>query len=224
MGKHGDTRRRTRGLVALAAAGLVLAVGATASAMAAWTDTEWVWGSAGGVLGDGFGTSVFGVEQNTGTGDALSDWSDRPTSAVAGSIAFAGDASNLSPGDTVYGFVRLRTMVQSEAGTVVMKPAVKKDGTDDLLFGALTFAVRVMASPATCTAGGFAGNGTSIVPSGRLVSSSSDASPFTLDAGTASAPGPEKTVCVAMTLPAGASSDLQGTRALPIWEFVSTSN
>ncbi|WP_210479407.1 acyl-CoA dehydrogenase [Naasia sp. SYSU D00948] len=210
--------------MALAAAGLVLAVGATASAMAAWTDTEWVWGSAGGVLGgeDGLATSVFAVQQNTGTGDAA--WSDRPTSATAGAISFTADAASLAPGDTVYGFVRLRTVVESVAGTVVMKPALPGDGTDTDLFGALTFGARVMSSPTTCSAAGFASNGTAIVAPGTPVTSTADAASFTLAAAGDSVPGEERTVCVALTLPAGSPSTLQGLQALPVWQFVSTSN
>ncbi|HLS48570.1 MAG TPA: SipW-dependent-type signal peptide-containing protein [Actinomycetaceae bacterium] len=51
--------QRTRKIVALSAAGTVLAVGAI-STLAAWNDSEWVWGGANS-QGDPIGTSTFNV-------------------------------------------------------------------------------------------------------------------------------------------------------------------
>ena len=60
-----QNRRRfdRRKVMAVAAAGLVLGVGASVT-LAAWTDTEWVFGG-NGAGGPGVGTSTFEVQQST---------------------------------------------------------------------------------------------------------------------------------------------------------------
>ena len=102
---------RSRGIqkaAAIGAAGLVVASGIAVASLAAWTDTEWVQGGVGTV--PGISTSTFAMQQNTTTGAA---WVDEPE-APGGIIAFV-DASGLTPGDTAYGFVRLRTTAASMA-------------------------------------------------------------------------------------------------------------
>jgi len=57
--KHRVVRRR---IFAVAAGGAALGVGVAAT-LAAWTDTEWVFGGDG-TGGPGVGTSTFAIEQN----------------------------------------------------------------------------------------------------------------------------------------------------------------
>src|SRR5580693_8056981 len=89
--------------VALAAAGLVLLSGATVTSLAAWTDTEWVNGGVGTV--PSVASSQFDVQQNV-TGDSTS-WTTNLASP-GGTVNFGAAAATLTPGTTVYGFVRLR--------------------------------------------------------------------------------------------------------------------
>lgn len=97
-------RRRSGRVRALLAGGLVLGVGSVAT-LAAWTDTEWIYGDGsadGGV--DGVAAGYFEVEQNVwdGPGGAAS-FVDRETQAEAGGLVFSPlEATSLSPGDVVY--------------------------------------------------------------------------------------------------------------------------
>jgi predicted ribosomally synthesized peptide with SipW-like signal peptide len=102
-------------VVALAAAGLVLLSGATVTSLAAWTDTEWVNGGVETL--PGLGTSTFDVQQNVTT-DSTS-WASQETSP-GGVVDFGSTASALTPGTSVYGFVRLRTVTNSLGGTLTL--------------------------------------------------------------------------------------------------------
>jgi hypothetical protein len=211
-------------IVALSAAGLVLVAGATVTSLAAWTDTEWIFGGADGT--PGVGTSAFEVQQNVtlDTGVPAADaanWVDAETSPGQ-QIDFGVDAAALTPGDTVYAFVRLRTEAGSDAGELVLNPAVLGTGTSQVLFDALDYEARIITAPAGCDATAFAGAGagTSLVPAGSpLVTAGT--TPFDLAADATE----EKTVCIALTLPAdGTVSDaLQGLGATPVWNFTAIS-
>lgn len=219
-------------VVALSAAGLVLVAGATVTSLAAWTDTEWIFGGAG--PGDaGVGTSEFEVQQNVTLDrpapvtpeENAANWVDRETSPGQ-QIEFGVDANSLTPGDTVYAFVRLRTVAGSDAGQLVLNAAVPQSAADEVLFDALDYEARVGALPEDCDATGFAGSTTSLVPAGSSLTTAG-ATPFDLvadGANVANGAG-EATVCFALTLPANEPNidDLQGLSATPIWNFTAIS-
>src|SRR5690606_32712415 len=100
----------------------------TLATLASWTDSEWVFGGGGGAGGDddGIGTSVFEVQQNRdvvppAAGDVFED---RETNADAGELTFSVDPNAMTPGDTIYAPVALRTTPTSIAGTLQLQPAV----------------------------------------------------------------------------------------------------
>jgi predicted ribosomally synthesized peptide with SipW-like signal peptide len=145
---------------ALATAGAVLGIGATAT-LAAWTDTEWVFGGDG-AGGPGIGTSTFEVQQNTvapfdDDGDFVSE-DDNP----GGEISFGIDALSLSPGSSVYAAMALRTSDSSDAGDVLLQSAVAAAGIttndpDGLLQDALTVRVATDDALFSCDATAFSG-------------------------------------------------------------------
>lgn len=116
--------RRTR--VAALVAGGALVVGGVGYTLASWTDTEWVFGG-NGTGGPGIGTSTFEVEQNV-TGDLASGWT-QAEDAPGQEMTFTPDAIALSPGDTTYASVTLRTTEQSIAGNVELLAAVSADAS-----------------------------------------------------------------------------------------------
>ncbi|WP_240793171.1 acyl-CoA dehydrogenase [Arthrobacter crystallopoietes] len=220
--RHDHANRKKA--VALSAAGLVLVAGATVTSLAAWTDTEWVFGGADGA--QSVGTSSFEVEQNV-TNDTTdpSLWVNRET-APGGQIDFSAEASSLTPGDTVYAFVRLRTEAKSDAGELTLNAAVPGDKSSIALFDALTYQAAVVPDSASCNETGLATPTQSLVAAGKGLTTGSGTATFKLDAdgATLGAAG-EKTVCFALTLPAThASGDaLQGLSATPIWNFTASS-
>ena len=219
---RGDVVRRTgRGWAkarALLAAGVVVGVGSAAT-LASWTDTEWVWGGNGSPDAPGMAASVFEVQQNVwdGAGDTEA-WYDRETSPEAGELDFTVAAASLTPGDTVYAPMQLRTVADSDPATLTLDGATLRDGSTDF-FSALRYSVRTGVPRGSCSASAFASTGTSLVPAGTALGTGSGATTFALAAGSTSTPGTAVDLCFAVTLPAGASSDLQGQGASPQWAF-----
>lgn len=212
--RHDNTNRKKA--VALSAAGLVLVAGATVSSLAAWTDTEWIFGGAGGK--PGIGTSSFNVQQNV-TADT-SSWTDQE-SRPGGQIEFSTQASSMTPGDTVHAFVRLRTAKGSDAGDLTLNADVPFTSSSTLLYNALTYQAGRVAGPAACNAAGLAA---SVAADEQLVAAGSKltvdgSSTFTLQADS----GNEETICFALTLPDtaenAANKKLQGQTATPVWNF-----
>lgn len=112
------TRRK---IAAIAAGALVVGIGATYT-LASWTDSEWVWGGATGDA-PGVGTETFNVQQNASspfTAGTFDDFEANPGDA----LTFSTGALSLTPGDTIYAPVALRTEADSLAGTVQLKGAV----------------------------------------------------------------------------------------------------
>lgn len=214
VSNHNSKKKKA---VALSAAGVVLVAGATVTSLAAWTDTEWIWG--GGEGATGVGTSAFNVQQNVTTGDAAGSWVDAETSPGQ-QINFGVDANSLTPGDTVYAFVRLQTESDSDAGELSLNAAVAGGTTGQTLFAALNYEARILASAADCNSADFAGTGTTLVPAGSPLTTAGSTE-FAL-AGNAAQ---EQTVCFALTLPAAEASNqsLQGLTATPIWNFTAIS-
>ncbi len=216
-----DARRsRTRNRVfAISAAGVVLVAGITVPSLAAWTDIEWITGGVGNV--PGVGTSTFNVQQFA-AGDV--DWGDYPTQAGANVVDFSAQAAALTPGDTVYGYVRLRTVAGSVGGDLEMKADTVV--TPSTLSAALTYGARIVATAGDCTAAGYAASTTVLQAAGSALNASSATSFPLAAAANGSTPGVEKVVCIAITFPSSyaGSTALQGATATPVWHFDAVSS
>ncbi len=212
-------RRRILAVVGGTAA-LGIGVGAT---LAAWTDTEWVFGGDG-TGGPGIGTSAFNVEQNTSPTVAAAAWTDESDNP-GGEIVFSLGASALTPGDSVYAAVALRTAADSIEGDLTLQPAVAAAGiaVDDpggLLFAALDVRVATDDAAFTCDASAFTGAPT-VIADGSLATTGG-ASSQTL----AAESGSVQYYCFEVTLPAGLTAppggeieDYMGRTIAPAWEF-----
>ncbi len=214
-------------VMALAAAGLILGVGGTVT-LAAWVDTEWVYGGSGGDE-PGVGTSEFVVQQNTSSpfadGDTDANWLEEPDNP-GGSLMFTGTPLALTPGDVVYAPVALRTTVDSIAGNVDLQAAVAATGpvADDpggLLWDALELRVGVVevddegAAP-VCDATFFDDADFIVITDGLDDGAAID---IPIDAAGSS----YLHWCFEIALPDDADSELMGRTVAPAWEFVSTS-
>lgn len=204
---------RRRKLIALAAATGVLLSGATVTSLAAWLDEEWVTAGVDGA--PGVIASEFEVEQSVAT-DA-GDWFDRESAGVAGVVDFDDIAAALSPGEVAYGWVSLRTAADSLGGDLTL--VSDYTAGDSLLGDALRYGARLHEDTTTCTAGAFATTGSELVATGSVLATGSGTTTFTLDAGTAGAPGTPLTVCFRLELPLGASDTLMGESADITWSF-----
>jgi predicted ribosomally synthesized peptide with SipW-like signal peptide len=207
-------------VVALGAAGLVLLSGATVTSLAAWSDTEWV---NGGVMTPGVSASTFDVEQNVGN-DPTGVWTTNQATP-GGTVDFGTEAAKLTPGTSVVGFVRLRTVTGSDAGTLTLVHGTSS-GSPAFL-SALRFGAWLMPTTSTCTTTDYNGPAsTQLVPDGSVIGTDSTTT-FVLAAGDATDPGTEQTVCFRLTFPPLAVStdkSLQGQAADPVWQFNATSN
>lgn len=215
--------RRTRKIAAIAAGTLVVGVGATYT-LATWTDSEWVWGGAAGDA-PGIGTSIFEVQQDTSspfTGPgSFADFETNPGDV----LVFSTGALALSPGDTVYAPVALRTTTASSAGNVELQGAVNATGIDfqdddEELWDAVRVTVHTATgdTPPSACAPDFDAAGWGTIVSGAELATVADSGQG-LEAAAAST----QHYCFALTLPAGSSSDLQGRTIAPAWEFASES-
>lgn len=222
--------QRSGKIRALLASGLVLGVGATFT-LAAWTDNEWVFGGAG-PGNDTPGTKVNEMQQNTVVPPAAAKWTDEPD-ANGGRLDFTIEAANLVPGKTVYAPFQLRAKAGSGELEVELTDAMQAtnpafgDANSTALYSALRYRAWVGVDAANCTAAGIK-TGTSVMDlvgsdtAGSLPLSTLGADSFTLPAGVSGAAGSPVNLCFAMTLPAGASSDLQGKNVVPLWKFTSS--
>jgi hypothetical protein len=208
-------------VVALAAAGLVLFSGATVTSLAAWTDTEWVNGGVSTL--PGVTASTFDVEQNVTT-NATTNWTS-DVASPGGTVDFGAQAAKLTPGTSVVGFVRLRLVANSVAGTIQL---VHGTSTGSAAFlNALRYGAWLHPDPTTCTATQYNGAGfTQLVPDQSTVGTDSTVT-FPLAAGAAGLPGTEQTVCFRLTFPPLAvptDKSLQGLGADPVWQFNAVSS
>lgn len=219
------TRSSTRRKVfAIAAGGAALGLGVTAT-LAAWTDTEWVFGGDG-TGGPGIGTSTFSVEQNTVAPFAAATWTDEPDNP-GGEIVFGPDAVNLAPGDAVYAAVALRTAPDSIAGTLALQPAVGAAGIaandpSGLLFAALEVRVATADAVFTCDGAAFAPASTAALIADGPLSTTGGSATQGLDA----AAGSTQFYCFEISLPDTLTlapgttiDDYMGLTAAPAWEF-----
>ncbi|WP_166865137.1 hypothetical protein [Salinibacterium sp. ZJ70] len=218
------SRSRKR-LAAIAAAGTVLAAGVTIPSLAAWTDIEWI---AGGVTnngtgpenpgdpGDGVSTATFEVVQRAVETHAFGDYETRNGADV---ISFGDAARALTPGDTVYAWVQLKTVDNSLGGTLALEPD-NADAAATEIEEALQYGARIVPAIADCTATGYNAAGSELLQaSGTSILGPATSADFSLAADGADT----KTVCIELALPASADQDLQGQSFVPYWKFTATS-
>ncbi len=217
--------RNRKRIGAIAAAGTVLAAGVTIPSLAAWTDVEWI---AGGITnngtgpedpgdpGDGVSTATFEVVQRAVEAHAFGDYETRNGADV---ISFGSAASALTPGDTVYAWVQLKTVDDSLGGTLALEPD-NADAPATEIEEALEYGARLVPTIADCSAAGYNVAGSQLLQaSGTSILGPATSSDFSLAADGADT----KTVCIQLSLPAGASQDLQGQSFVPYWTFTATS-
>jgi hypothetical protein len=219
--------RRLRKIAALAAGG-ALVVGGLGYTVAAWTDSEWVY-AGDGSGGPGIGTGTFEVQQSVTSPytAGFADFEANPGQAML----FTPGSQTLSPGESVYAGVALRTTATTTVpADVQVRAAVPATGVTvadagGSLFSALTVRVATVAvsgtgAAPTCTATAFTAPTT--IGTGPLASTGATA-PQRLAAGSAST----QFYCFEVTLPqsaaTAASTALQGRTVAPAWEFASTS-
>lgn len=219
------TSRRTKTL-AILAGGTLVGVAVTAT-LAAWTDSEWIFGGDG-TGGPGVGTSSFEVELNTDAPFADAGFLNSEVNPGQ-EVVFGLDALALTPGDSVYALVALRTADASVSGTVQLESAVPADGIvvddpDGLLFEALDVRVATDAAVFDCDADAFVGGAgdPAVIADGTLFDAEGSATQdLAADAGST------QFYCFEVTLPDGAPVDvldaLQGRTVAPAWEFSSES-
>ncbi|SFH27428.1 SipW-cognate class signal peptide [Cryobacterium levicorallinum] len=225
------SRRSRRGkIMAILAGGAVLGLGTTAT-VAAWTDTEWVFGGASGT-GDnaGVGTSSFEVEQNVVIPfDTAAFVQDETNPGQA--LTFGLDALSLTPGDSVYAPVALRTVTNSVAGNLMLEPAVAATGVTVVdsgaaLWSALTLQVWASETAFTCNASTVASTTTPVITKivDGALSTTGGAAAQALSAASANT----QHYCFKVTLPSNAqtnqSLNLQGRTVAPAWEFSAVSS
>lgn len=233
MGRFANASTRDK-VLAITAAGIVLAVGTTVT-VAAWNDQEWVFGGNATGDGPGIGTSTFEVQQDASNPYvAPGTWADFEANPGDALLFTPVEALSLTPGETIYAPVALSTTTNSLGGTLVLQPAVAADGilvddTDGLLWDALVVNVRAIetapdAAPPPCSAAGFASYTSAIL-------TNTDATPG-LDAGTPAegptldpARGNVVHYCFEITLPTtvAGEGDLMGRTVAPAWQFIGTS-
>lgn len=224
---------RRRKIFALAAGGAALGLGVSAT-LAAWTDTEWVFGGSGSDgSGPGVGTTLFEVQQNVdfAAGGVIDDskWADRETPGGAGRLTFTADPLALQPGDVVYAPVALRTATDSVDGDVLLQPA-QIGGTDSAALAA-ALDVSVVTAPGSfvCDATAFSSvpAGGAVIVSDAALGADGAALAQTLSGATADDAGAPRTYCFRIALPATSetqnNSALMGQTVTPRWEFTAQS-
>ncbi|RUQ96930.1 SipW-dependent-type signal peptide-containing protein [Labedella endophytica] len=223
------TSSRRNKTLAILAGGTLVGVAVTAT-LAAWTDTEWIFGGDG-AGGPGIGTSTFEVVQNTAA--PFTDPEDfvNEEENPGGEMTFELAALDLSPGDEVYAGVSLQTTDTSISGDVELQPAIPADGIvqndpDGLLYGALDVRVATADTAFACEADAFlAGAGTEIIADGDL-----DSAAATAEQTLAAEAGSTQFYCFEVSLPDDVTvptgfdlDDLMGLTLAPAWEFASES-
>jgi predicted ribosomally synthesized peptide with SipW-like signal peptide len=237
MSRSAETTSTTRRkkTFALLAGGLVLGLGATAT-LAAWNDSEWVFGGNAAGTGPGVGTSTFEVEQNTASPYVAAGFAQFETNP-GDALIFGLDALALTPGDAVYAPVALRTVDESIAGDLTLQAAVPATTTgfasatpvndpDGVLMAALDLRVSVLADEAVaCDADAFTEAGAVTIADGPLATTGGNAAqPLDADSGNVQHYCFEITLPETPVLPVGSTiDDLQGRSIAPAWEFTAES-
>ncbi|MEW1979579.1 acyl-CoA dehydrogenase [Citricoccus sp. NPDC079358] len=153
---------------------------------------------------------------------AASTWDDHETNP-GGEVVFTPGALNLTPGDSVYAPVALKTGEGSIAGSLALQPPVEATGvaTDAGLWGALTYSVKATETPTACNAATWDAFGTEVIPAGTGFETGVTPAQQQLAADEANI----QYYCFEVTLPADAPGvdGLQGQTAAPAWQFIATS-
>lgn len=188
------TSRRVR---SLAAAGLVLGVGAT-STLAAWTDQEV---GAGTVTSGTFALVSAGANQEFAPS----------TSGSPRTLSFD-VSSNLVPGSTSYSLFSVRTASGSVGGTLQFQGGTNTGN----LAQHLRYSVRVVPS-ASCNASAFDSSSTTVVPSGSTLPTASTSAQTITGNG-------QSTVhyCIRLSLPSDTGNSAQGQSATPQFSITGT--
>lgn len=222
MARHLHQATSGRKVAAIIAALTVVGVGAV-STLASWTDSEWVFGSVNG--DPGVGTSTFNVQQNTNPDASEEDWTDGPTNP-GGELTFSIGALTLSPGDSVFAPVALRTESNSVGGSVFLQAAapadeITADDDGDELWAAIEQAVATDDEQFSCDGDAFdVTSELEVFADGPLgTAAAAPDEPQVLDA----AAGSTQHYCFKLTLPEGVPSSLQGRTIAPAWEFAAAS-
>ncbi|PZE86764.1 acyl-CoA dehydrogenase [Curtobacterium sp. MCBD17_032] len=217
--------RRTK-IFALATGG-ALVVGGVGLTLAAWTDTEWVFGG-NGAGGAGVGTSTFEVEQSVAGAPFTAGWTQAEANPGQG-MTFTADALALSPGEASYAAVALRTVSGSVAGSLRLESATPAAGittadTDEILWDALQVRVATTATSASCGAATF-NDPAAVIASGPLgTAGAATTQALAANSGSAQAYCFEVSLPATPALPTGVELDaLQGRTVAPAWEFTAES-
>jgi predicted ribosomally synthesized peptide with SipW-like signal peptide len=200
-------KSKRRKAKAILAGGLVLGIGAAVT-LAAWNDSEFVFGE--------FGTGTFNVQ---GSADGV-DFDDHASGAPAG-LSFTTTVTNMSPNQTVAAPYALRIEQGSTyAASVTVGTASGTGGAA----AQLTYGIFRVDSKSDCTPGAEATQATEIVPAettfAATPSAVAGANNFTLAAPADGSEGTPTFVCIQVTAGPGLP---QGETAEATWEFVATS-
>lgn len=218
--------RRNRKIGAFAAGAVVVGLGLTYT-LATWNDSEWVWGGVNGEAG--IGASSFNVQQDTSSPFTTGSFGDFETNP-GDELMFSAGALALSPGDSVYAPVALRTEMPSLAGEVTLQAAepalgITVDDTGGLLWDAMTVTVYTAAGetpPEACDADLTPGSWTTLVAD-KSLNAGGAATAQTL----AAQAGSVQHYCFVLTLPTeaqiGTGTELMGRTIAPAWEFAAES-
>ena len=229
MGAQNSRSATARKVLAVGAGVAALGLGITAT-VAAWTDSEWVFGGNAAGDGPGIGTSTFEVQQNTDPAFAEGAWTDEEENP-GGALTFGVEALSLTPGDSVYAPVALRTTSNSIGGAVTLQAAVEADGITandpvGLLWDALELRVATDDAAFACDADAFTG-GATVIADGDLSTEPVAAPAQTLLA----ASGSTQYYCFEITLPdplpiapGGNAEDYMGLTVAPAWQFEAESD
>lgn len=242
MATASNSSRRTRKVAAIAAGVLVIGVAATYT-LASWNDSEWVWGGASGNT-PGVGTETFEVQQNTSSpfADPVGNWADRESNP-GGNLTFSTGALALTPGDSIYAPVALRTTADSVAGDVTLQAAVPAmvpgtstavtvDDPDGDLWKSIQVSVytETVTNPdtsptAACSAAEIGNWGAPLISNATLDTVAPSHQELTAQSGST------QHYCFVLTLPTTLPSGttvtsidgLQARTIAPAWEFASVS-
>lgn len=226
---------KARKVVAIIAAAAVAGVGASLS-LAAWNDTEWLFAGAGN--DPGITTSTFELEQvalpAAGTAPGSVTWSDFETNPGNG-VTFT--VTDLTPGDSTYALVALRSKTGSLGGDATLAPAVAATGVTVAdagghLWNATDVRVATwhgadVSATKACNAATFGGAGNTTIATGDLgASGGTAAQAYAADAGDVNFYCFELTFTVPGALPSGITTvdDYMGRSIAPAWKFDAVSD
>jgi hypothetical protein len=205
-------RRRRRRVLALATAGLALCIGVSVTSLAAWQQSINVTPGANAI-----GSSLLRIELSL---DGGTSWNTVNVGSD-NTIAFAGNPTLLTPGDTTYASVLLRAAAGSRGANVTLAGG----SVSDVLVNVLRYSAKIGVARSDCSDANYPSAGSVLVATNTLLTSGASSAPFVLNPGPdATTPGLGVGVCLAVTLPLGVSPTLGGKAASPAWQFVATSS